>query len=135
MTDDTTIGAFEAELRSVDRRFNTMLFVFLGIAVPLSLLYERSSLKAGILDLFLIVLFGSVLFGLVIALAKAKARTYRKYSLLCPHCGKTPYALLAVTAMRTGICPRCKKEMSAQQMQPEATSETAPSAVSETSDV
>ncbi|MBN1911156.1 MAG: hypothetical protein JW818_15525 [Pirellulales bacterium] len=115
MTDDTTMRAFEADMRSVDRRINTILFVFLGIALPLAFLYEQSSLKTGILDLFLGVLTVSVVFGLVIATAKAKGRIYKKYSLLCPHCGKTPYALFAVTAMRTGICPRCKKEMSAQQ--------------------
>lgn len=105
------VAAFEADLKSVDRRINTLLFLSLGLFLFLSYLYDRSSFKTHQVDLFLIFVLGSLLLGLIIATVKAKSRVCEKYGLICPHCGKTPYALFAVTAMQTGICPRCKKDM------------------------
>jgi hypothetical protein len=87
---DTKTRAFEADLKAIDRRFNTRLFLLLGIGMPLGLLYDRSSFKTGLLDLSFAGIFALALVGLIIGLAHAKNRTCEKYDLVCPHCGKSP---------------------------------------------
>jgi hypothetical protein len=118
MTRGSEIKAFESDLKAVDRKYNLRLFVLLGIMLPLSFLYERSSFKTGVLDATLIVILGGAILSLVIGIAKAKNGVAVRHGLVCPHCHSVPKAFFAVSVMRSGICPKCKQEMNTQPRQP-----------------
>jgi len=111
MTGSSELKSFKSALKTVDNRYSIRLFVGLGIIWPLSVIYERSALKTGILDAAFIVIFIGGLLYLIIGIAKAKAEVCRKYGLECPHCHRVPKAFYAVSTMRSGICPRCKHEI------------------------
>ena len=114
MTQDSKVKAFEMDLKGVDRRFNIRLFVLLAIMLSVAFLYERSSLKRGAGDIAFILILGGGILSLIIGIAKAKYRVCEKHGLVCPHCGSVPKAFYAISAMRTGICPRCKGTMDTQ---------------------
>jgi hypothetical protein len=65
MNNESQVKAFEAEVKGVDRSFNTRLFVLLAIMLPVALLYERSSLKRGAIDIAFILIFGGAIRTLV----------------------------------------------------------------------
>ena len=114
MSENSRIEAFEAELKAIDRTFNIRLFVFLAVMLPAVFLCERSSFKSEALDIAFILILVGTISSLVIGIAKAKRRTCDKYGLICPRCRVAPRAFHAISAMRTGVCPRCKEKIGTQ---------------------
>ena len=127
MMSSSQIAAFEADIKAVDQRFNFRLFIGIGVMLPLSFLYDRSALKTGLLDVILIVFVLGSLLHLILGIVKGKNAVCREYGLACPHCHCIPRAFFAVNAIRSGICPQCKQEMSTQQGCSTVSSEGAPS--------
>ena len=115
MNRGSDIKAFESDLKAVDRKYNHRLFVLLGIMLPLSFLYERSSLKTGVFDATLIIILAGGILSLVIGIAKAKNGVAQRHGLVCPYCHSVPKAFFALSVIRSGICPKCKQKMIPQQ--------------------
>ena len=101
----------EVAFKKVDRKVNTILFLFLGLMIPISFVYEGSSIECWQLDTLLVSVFmGAIVFLIRYTVIEKKVICIQ-CGLVCPHCGKTPKALLALPSLEKDICFRCNKEM------------------------
>jgi hypothetical protein len=101
---------FEAALKTVDRRYNTILFTGLGVMIVMSFLYENSDFKQPLADYAMVGVLLSFLGSVVVMLATEKNRIARSFGLNCQRCSHLPLAIMAVKAFRSGQCPNCGTE-------------------------
>ncbi|WP_372796323.1 hypothetical protein [Pontiella sp.] len=101
----------EAAFKKVDRKVNIILFTFLGLMIPLSFLYEGSSIECRPLNILFTAVFAGTLALLIRHTVTAKKIICIKNGLVCPRCGKPPKAFPAIPSLKQEICFRCKKEM------------------------
>ncbi len=112
MSTTETKKVIEAEFKKVDRYVNIVLFVSLAIMIPISLiLYLKYGNEVNFASIALsICLFGMFAYDIHYTLARKK-RICLKHGLVCPHCGKTPIAGVAIRSLESDTCFRCKKTM------------------------
>ena len=99
--------SLELELKSVDKKANLKLFVFLGLSFLLTYIFDKFIASGNASGYFSIILIGSILAYVIHEIITKKKAIAIKYNLQCTKCNKIPKALFIKIAAKSNKCPYC----------------------------